>query len=157
MGQNVTALLSYFLSVRNFLLANLNHLLNYDKDNLLIRVSISAIMFFLVQLCIALLLVPEKLKYPSYVGCSVMVFCLCTFWYLNLLTRPNNYNKMRAVLGGDLMNLAANSFFGMESITVYFAIRSSMAKKSSFDYVISLIIFISKLSYKNQGNVSSYN
>lgn len=129
---NWIAILSYFLNVKNFLVKTIETASTGSINHTLITFLVSLGIFLFIQIVISLIFVPEKLKYPSYVGCVILALCVFTFWYLNLLSSPNNFNNMKAFIDGSYMSLAAKSFFGVESITSYFVMRSSMKKKSSF-------------------------
>ena len=143
MGINWFSILSYFLNVKYFLIKNIQTLdINKNINSPILTFFVCLGIYLFIQIAITLIFVPEKLRYPSYIGCLIYVICLLTFWYLNLLVKPNNFNGMRPFINGNYTALVATCLFGMEGTTSFFAIRSSMQKKSSFYIVRPSFIII---------------
>lgn len=106
-----------------------------------------ALYVFLVVVII-LVFVPERLKYPSIIGCLIISVCFLTFWGNNFFTPLDNLSLVKPVVWDNLFPLISTSAFCFEGLFGYFAVRSSMKSKSQFSsmlrtsFVILFVVFV---------------
>lgn len=137
MLNNIFLLVLYLKNTKEYLLSLLlaNHP-NLHSVSFLPRI-IWFFLFLFIQISIFFLLVPEKLKYPSYIGCVILVLCFVSFWANNLLIPPHKNLDMKPAIWGNAFSFFSNSLTSFESAHGFFPIRSTMKNRGRFKSVLS--------------------
>ena len=128
----------YYKNAKEYFVHMLKLWVPGTKDSRLVPFAVWLALCVLLMIAIRLVFVPERLKFPSLIGCAIILLCFWVFWANNFLTPLGNLSGVKPVVWGNLFPLLSASAYCYEGLIGYFPVRSSMKDKSKFLKVLRL-------------------
>ena len=146
---NTILSVTYFKNTKQYILHQL-HLLVPSSEKGYVEFLVWLGLFLLLQLFVFLVFVPERLKYPSLIGCAIIFLIFGVFWAYNVSGPMDGLSSARPFVLENAFPLISSSITCYEGFYGYFAARSSMNRKSDFGRALRIAyVLIFALSMAN--------